>query len=123
MRRTGIILLAVIATYIAGCSKHSLQTENGTINGIPAITLYGSSGAESDYMFIVLTDTVADKRLFYGGTATTYTYSGISSTNNIYVIASPVSIVNCTIDTLHAHVSLTVNTTPSIFQSTTYNAK
>ena len=121
MKSLSVILLAILVIYISGCSKHNIQTENGSINGIPAITLYGSSGNEADYMFIVLSNTIANKRVFYQGT--TYTYSGISSTNNIYVISSPTSIVNCTIDTLNPQITLTVNTTPSIFESKVYTAK
>jgi len=123
MRRICVILLSVIAITVSACSKHNQQTEAGNINGVPAITLYGTTGEESDYLFIVLTDTVADKRIFYAGSAATYTYSGISSTNNIYIIAPGTNIIKCTIDTLSAHVSLTINTTPSLFQSTVYTAK
>ena len=121
MRSTFALLLIAAMACFTGCSKHNVTTENGSINGIPAKTLYGASGQEEDYLFIVLSNTIADKRIFYEGT--TYTYSGISSTNNIYVIASPTSIVNCTIDTSGPQITLTVNTTPSIFESSVYTAK
>ena len=109
--------------FVSACSKHNQQTEFGNINGVPALTLYGTTGDATDYLLIVLTDTVADKCIFYAGSAATYTYSGISSTNNIYVIASGTNIIKCTIDTLSPRISLTINTTPSLFRSTVYTAK
>jgi hypothetical protein len=72
----GILALAFITlsvSFIACSRKNRIAPVTGTIDGKPAVTLYGSSFAPTDYILI---DTiVADRKLSYDGIVFSYLYT------------------------------------------------
>jgi hypothetical protein len=76
-KRTAQLAIVLIATLaICGCKK-TIRQVDGTINGIPTISLYGSSGKAADY--ILLSTDPAYKELAYGGNVFTYGYTGANT--------------------------------------------
>ena len=107
---------------MASCKKaNQLPNESGSINGIPALTLYGSASDQTDYVFILITPTTADQLLCYQGI--TYKYGVNPVNNDISILASSSSVIRATLDTTGAHTVLTILTYPSIFNSTEYIAR
>jgi len=112
------ILIVFGAIYFTACSKsNKVQQVSGTINGSPALTLYGSSGNPSDY--ILLNTNTADKDLSYNGVLYSYiTFTG----NAISIIVSPNDAVNGTLTTTGSKTILTIVPTTTIFTSTQYTS-
>lgn len=126
MKRIATILLLLIILVFnfsfSGCKKaNEIPTVSGTIDGVPAVTLYGSSGNATDYIFIVFSNTNTHKLLCYQGI--NYVYGNTSSSNNVSIITSSSAIVRATIDTVSSNTVLKILTYPSIFSSTQYTSR
>ena len=80
-RIAAILLLLIILVFyfsFSGCKKaNEIPTVSGTINGVPAVTLYGSSGNATDYIFIVFSSSSTHKLLCYQGI--NYVYGNTTS--------------------------------------------
>ena len=112
-----IFLIFIIAFVCSGCNKNNTQVVSGTIGGKPAITLYGSSKAPADYLFL----STAQKEISYNGQVLSYVY-GPSKT--IFLIRAGATAGKCTLDTAALPIELYIDTTFSItFGSPTYTAK
>jgi len=113
----GVLFLGMLLP--ASCKKKGVAPVNGTIDGKPALTLYGSSGKPTDYLFI---DTVAaDKKISYNGVVFTYIYN--AATTNIYLINGGIPAADGTLS-IGTNVVLTVNVSYSItFGSSLYVSK
>ncbi len=69
-----VAIVAVCTCVMFSCSKNSKpENVSGTINGKPAVTLYGSSNKEADYIFLSADTTV--KQLSYNGIVLGYVNS------------------------------------------------
>ena len=111
MKRVIISALVFVAFCIAACSKtNRIAPVTGTVDGKPAITLYGSSYKPTDYILI---DTVtADRKLSYDGIVFTYTY--VSAYNDIFIINSSIPIARANLSTISGKVVLAIDTSFSI---------
>jgi len=91
VNRIVIIALIVSSISLISCSrKNRIAPVSGTINGKPAITLYGSSYEPTDY---VLIDSVtADRKLSYDGIVFDYLYT---SDTDIVLIGSGKPAAKC----------------------------
>jgi len=120
MKRIITILFAIGAVYFAACSKsNAVQTVSGTINGVPALTLYGSSGEPADY--VLLSTTPADKDMNYNGN-TYYYYT--SPDNHIFIEVAPTNVVSSTLVTTGSKTVLSISaSTVPFFASTQYTSK
>jgi len=113
----GVLLLGFLS-----CSKkNTIPTVSGTINGTPAITLYGNSNLAADYIF--LSSVTATKEMSYDGNIFTYSYL-TTSTNEIYVIRSVNALVKGSLDTIGKQTVFTIDTSyiPT-FGSTVYTSR
>lgn len=106
--------------FIMACSKsNSVQPVSGSINGVPAQTLYGSSGKATDYIF--LSTVPLDYELSYGGQTYMYYYT---SGNNIFIMVTSTVAVKGSLTKTGSKTSLSIdNSSPSIFASTEYTSK
>lgn len=103
-----------------GCSKSNrISPVTGTINGKPAVSLYGASNKPTDY---VLIDTAAaDRKLSYDGIVFAYIYN---SSSNIYIMNSTTPAAEGTLTLNASNIVLTINATYTLtFGSTTYTSK
>jgi hypothetical protein len=111
-----IIAALLLTVTCLSCSK-SVPTQNGTINGLPALTLYGSSKQPADYLFI----STPQKKVSYNGQVLSYTNA---AGNDIFLTISGSSIARCTFDTIPKPDVLTIDTTYGFtFGSKIYTAK
>lgn len=110
------ILTILIALCLVACNKNAVQPVSGTIGGLPALTLYGSSKAPSDYMFL----STSQKKISYNGVIFSYTYA---TGTTIFLLTSGTGAGKCTLDTLATKTTLTIDTTYGYtFGSTVYTA-
>ena len=121
MKRIIIALLACVAICFTACKKHEIPPVNGTINGMPALTLYGLSNNATDYVLIIVSTNPADRLISYQVS----TYSYINSTGDeVYIEISPTNVVKGTLTTSGGQTVLTVvNTIPPVFQSSQYTSR
>jgi len=103
MKATFAILL-VTTCLCFSCSKYKIQPVGGTINGMPAITLYGSSAKPTDYIFI----SKAAKEMAYNGNTLTYTYT---SSTTIFMSDANGAVARAILDTANNKILLTIDTT------------
>jgi len=114
---SSVLFLALIA--LASCKKE-ITPVSGTINGLPAITLYGNSLQATDYLFI---DTTANnKKISYNGVVYTYNYNANNS--NIYILSSGTPAADGTLTLTGPRVVLTIQSQFSVdFTSIQYTSK
>jgi hypothetical protein len=118
MMRSSFILLAVLAGILfPSCSKNNFTPINGTINGLPALTLYGASNRPADYILI----RIADRVISYDGETFPYYYTSIAP--NIFISISPGDVQKATLDTSNPVTLIFAADTQSIFGSTIYVSK
>jgi len=107
------------ASCIAGCSKgNAIPTVSGTINGQPAVTLYGTTNEPVDYILLYVNGTV--KEISYGGVIYNY-YT--SPANGVYVVISPGYGVAGIMDTVNSKTVISFNTPYNPFASQTYTSR
>ncbi len=119
MRRFIVIAIAVC---VASCSKNNtIPPVSGTINGVPAITLYGSSNQPADYLF--LSSVATDKELSYNGRVYPYLYLTTSDTE-LFVMSANRALVKGSLVTTGTITVFTIDTsyTPT-FGSTKYTSR
>ena len=103
------IVIAIGVVFVCGvfsCSKsNKAQNVSGTINGKPALTLYGSSNKPTDYLFISTDPTT--KEMSYNGIVLTY-----SSTTppGIFIIDGSVAIAKARLEASSTATMLTIDT-------------
>lgn len=107
------LLLFSLLVAATGCSKNAQQTVTGTINGKPALTLYGNSGKTADYMLL---DSSAHE-VSYDGQLYTY-YTG--SANAVYISVATASVVSGVLATASGQTVLTITFANTVFSSTQY---
>ena len=96
MRLFFLLFLAITFTGYIACKKgDAIPTVTGTVNGVPAVTLYGTTNEPVDY--ILLSTSGASKILSYAGQV--YDYYN-SPGNGIFVVISPAYGVGGIIDTI-----------------------
>ena len=119
MKSIFITLLTVSTIYFSGCSKnHQIPAVTGNINGVPALTLYGSGGGATDY--ILLVDSL--KELSYQ--VQDYYYNINAATNDIYIIVSITNVIKGTLTTSGNKTTLTIDTQPqNTFVSKQYTSR
>lgn len=121
VKRIITTLLTVVAIYFTSCTKHDPPPVTGTINGIPATTLYGSSGNATDYILIVISTNTNNNLISYEGH--TYSYTN-GSGNDVYIEISPTNVVRGTLTTSGTQTVLTVvNPSPAVFLSSQYASR
>jgi hypothetical protein len=119
MKRIAIALITIAC--FAACTKtNQISAVNGSINGVPALTLYGSSGKPTDY--ILFSTNFAVKLLSYQGQ--TYSYNNTSTANGIFIVVSSINVLKGTLDTSGPHTVITVdNVAPVTFASSSYSSR
>ena len=116
MKKIIIVVSVITACFYIACKKN-IPIENGTIDGLPAITLYGSSNAPTDYLFI----STSQKKISYNGNIFNYNY-GPGKTIFCYSNYSPAATAS--LDTSVPRMTLTIDTSYGFtFLSTIYTAK
>jgi hypothetical protein len=117
MKGTIFLLCIILATCCIACSKkNAIAPVHGTINGKPAITLYGSSNKPTDY--VLLDTAISDRKLSYDGIVFTYVY--ISDTN-IFIMGSGTPAARGALTTIGPKTNLTITAAYTItFGSTEY---
>ena len=120
MKAIATILCVLSPVFFTACSKsNEIPTVSGTINGVPALTLYGSSGKPTDYVLLSMT---TDKQISYQGNV--YSYSNITSSNDIFITISTIYLVKGTLTTANSKTQLVIVTSPqTTFGSTLYTSK
>ncbi len=93
MKYFGIALLVFLGFYLVSCSKGNGHGISGTINGKPAITLYGTSNKGADY-FLLSTDSTS-KQLVYSGI--TFDYYALPNSNDIVITLSTSQYLRATL--------------------------
>lgn len=106
MKTIASATIAVIACFLFSCSKGRIQTVSGTIDGKPAITLYGNSNKAADYIFLSADSSV--KEMTYNGILLTYTSA---TPPGIFLLKASVAIGRGSLTTVGAHTTLTIDTT------------
>ncbi len=123
MNRIITALLAIAAIfYCTSCSKSNAITPvDGTINGVPATTLYGNSHKLTDY--ILLSKNAALKEIAYYGQI--YYYRIISSPSGILITISSNAVVKGSLDTVNSKITLTIDSSlhSTVFVSKIYTAQ
>ncbi len=84
-----------------------METVSGTVNGKPAITLYGNSGKPADYIFIG--SDAAQKELSYSGVYLTYANTSALS-ESIFILNSSVAVARAELVTTGSKTTLTIDT-------------
>ena len=89
-----IFLLSCSALYFSACQKtNKIAAVSGTINGTPTITLYGNSGAPTDY--VLLSTDPKKVEMAYQGEI--FPYSISSPDTIIYITTSTTTVVQATL--------------------------
>jgi len=112
-----LIVLAVVFCFVS-CNKgnHILQV-SGTINGEPALTLYGASNRAADY--ILLSKDPSIKEMVYDGV--TFSYNSDPSSTGVVIDLSSSMVIRGTLTTTGSKTILVIDTlNTSIFGSETY---
>ncbi len=112
--------MAVCTCCVFSCSKsNKAQNVSGTINGKPAVTLYGSSNKPADYIFISADPAV--KEMSYNGVGLTYANA---TSPEIFIIEGSVAVAKGRLDTISSVVTLTIDTTYGFnFGSNEYSSR
>jgi len=106
MRAIVIAMVLVCACSVFSCSKsNKAQNVSGTINGKPAITLYGSSNKPADYLFISADPAV--KEISYNGVVLTY---ASTIPPGIFIIEGSVAVAKASLEAGSATTTLTIDT-------------
>jgi hypothetical protein len=115
-----VLMVATGSLYLASCSKNNIIKVSGTINGVPAITLYGNSNRQAD--FILLSTDPATHEISYDGIA--YAYDYISTGADIFITLSPSNIQKATLTQSASTTVLTLAAnSQTIFSSSLYITK
>ncbi len=119
MRILIIALIAFSALCIVACKKgDAIPTVSGTINGVPAVTLYGTTNKPVDYILIATSG--VSKIISYGGVVYNY-YT--SPANGIYVVISPTYGVVGTMDTVNNKTVIQFTAPFNPFASSKYTSR
>ena len=119
MRLFFILFLAITLSGFIACKKgDAIPTVTGTINGVPAITLYGTTNEPVDYILISTSGT--SKILSYGGVV--YNYYN-SPANGIYVVIAPAYGVAGIIDTVSGKTVIQFTAPYNPFASQNYTSR
>ena len=95
-----------------------MEIVSGTVNGIPAITLYGSSNKPADYIFLSSDST--QKAMSYNGEYLTYVYTSAASTS-IFILKSSTAVARAELIKTSSKTTLTIDTAFGFnFASTQY---
>jgi hypothetical protein len=120
MNKTACLLLLTFC--FACCSKSNEVTPvTGSINGVPAITLYGGSKKLNDY--VLLGKEATKKQMSYLGT--TYDYTNIDSLHDIRIEISSTVVMRGRLDTTGTIIKMTIDTLThaGLFGSTEYTSR
>lgn len=119
MKINVIILLGVFISCLFSCSKNEkIQQVTGTVNGLPATTLYGNSGKPTDYIFICSDS--SKREMSYGGVYLTYSNTTSSSTG-IFILQASIAVAKADLAITGSKTVLTIDTAYGIsFASTQY---
>jgi len=118
MRAFSISMVLIAGFLFPSCSKNNYTPVNGTINGLPAITLYGNSNRSADYLLL----SKSQKEVFYEGT--TFTYEYLPTALDIVIYISTTTVQQASLDTSAPTTILTMDANPlSIFGSSVYLSK
>jgi len=112
-----LIVFVVSLSLLTGCSKKNrIAPVLGTINGNPAVSLYGVSNKPTDFMLI---DTVkANRKVQYDGIVFSYLYN---SDTTIYLMSGNTPAAQLTIKNTGTALQLTVDHAYTLtFGSTDY---
>ena len=113
-----IILIFTVCCFSACSKTGALQTVSGTIDGVPALTLYGNSGRPADYVF--LSKDASVKKMAYNGS----TYAYYNTAQGIYITLAPYKVVSGSLAVNGSVTVLYVDTaTVHLFGSTQYTSK
>ena len=108
MKAIAVILFSLLAVSVISCSKkNKVELVSGTVDGLPAITLYGNSNKVADYIF--LSSDSAHKEMSYNGVILTYV-SG-SPSPSIFILKSSVAIAKGRLTASGTKTALTIDTT------------
>ncbi len=102
------VALAVFYCGFSSCSKKDkVELVSGTVNGIPAITLYGNSNKPTDYIFLSTDST--QKEMSYNGVLLTYANTGSSSTG-IFILNNHIAVAKAELALAGSKTVLTIDT-------------
>jgi len=121
MKAKLVVVLAVSYCCISSCSKKDkVALVSGTVNGTPAITLYGNSKKPTDYIF--LSNDSTQKEMSYNGVFLTYAKTGSSSTG-IFILNAHVAVAKAELGLVGSKTVLTIDTAYGInLGSTQYSS-
>ena len=113
--------LAILCCFCISCSKKDkVQLVSGTVNGIPATTLYGNSNKPTDYIF--LSNDSTEKEMSYNGELLTYVKTGATSTG-IFILYNHVAAAKAELGLVGSKTVLTIDSAYGInFSSTQYSS-
>ena len=110
------ILFALLL--FAACTKTGIPDVSGTINGVPAITLYGTTNLPVDY--ILLSTDKSNKELSYSGQVYTYIYT---ASHRLFINVSPTIAVGGNIDTTGNKTVINLDLPIKPFASAQYSSR
>ncbi len=121
MKTTLVIVLVFLCCFFFSCSKKAkVEQVSGSVNGIPAITLYGNSNKPTDYIF--LSSDTTQKEMSYNGVLLAYTKTGSTSTG-IFILNNHIAGAKAELGWVGSKTVLTIDTAYGInFASTQYSS-
>ena len=121
MKAKLVIVIAVFLSCFFSCSKKDkVEVVSGTVNGLPAVTLYGNSNKPTDYIF--LSSDSAQKEMSYNGLLLTYAKTG-ASTTGIFILNNHLAVAKAELGTVGSKTVLTIDTAYGIdFGSISYSS-
>lgn len=120
MKVVFFLLLIGVSHFLLGCSKKNHVADiSGTINGVPATTLYGDSREAADY--VLLSKDPAYMEMAYSGNIFKYTF--VAGSSKIYITDSLTAIGRGSIIVSGSKTTLTIDTSYHFaFRSKTYSS-
>jgi hypothetical protein len=112
MKTTLVAVFTIFCVFFLSCSKKDkVELVSGTVNGVAAITLYGTSNKPADYIFLSSDST--QKEMSYNGVLLTYVKTGATSTG-IFILLNHIAAAKADLGLVGSKTVLTIDSTYGI---------